>query len=108
MGGAEKVKVVSLAEWVRRLEKSANDNYGFGKEQNPGVKLLDFYKSLKNQNQAAQNGEAKDSAKKSSMLTRVARGRYVIDGLMRDSQQAAKLPMVGEEWVVRWMKQWAF
>lgn len=103
LGGSDKVKIVPLAEWFAALEKSSNDNFGFGVEQNPAVKLLEFFRSLAGESRATENRSAGHGGKEREVVS-----RYDVSRLLKDSNEAAKLPMMSEEWLKMWMKQWAF
>ncbi|KAI0400282.1 hypothetical protein F4802DRAFT_502869 [Xylaria palmicola] len=78
---------VPAAEWVARLEKSW-DAGSHVVSQNPGVKLLDFYK------QTFLEGDG---------------GREIVverDNLLQGSRTARELPPIQPENLARWMKGW--
>jgi thioester reductase-like protein len=91
LGGSSVVKIVPLKVWVNALEKSASANHGFITEQNPGVKLLDFFRRLLH-----------DEAPETAAL------RYVVARLVKDSPKAAELEQVSPTLMKLWMEQWAF
>ncbi|KAH7312107.1 hypothetical protein BKA65DRAFT_518187 [Rhexocercosporidium sp. MPI-PUGE-AT-0058] len=71
-------KVVSFYDWVEALHQSSFANSG-AIEANPGIKFLDFYRGL------------------SERQTTIEGSRYVVDNLMRDSNQGSDLTAVSPE-----------
>ncbi|KAL1961532.1 hypothetical protein VTN77DRAFT_1637 [Rasamsonia byssochlamydoides] len=97
LGGPAKIRTVSLKDWTDALERSAGDNHGYVVAENPGVKLLEFFKLLV---------RGKTSMSMSDAGT--ARQEYQVARLMRDSPEAARLEAVSAEWIKVWMQQWDF
>ena len=82
----EKLQVVSLDEWVDKLEASGKV-HDADATQNPGLKLLGMYEGLKR-------------ARESVILdTKVTNER---------SKVMQNLPPINQEWMRLWLKQWAF
>ncbi|KAK1596905.1 thioester reductase domain-containing protein [Colletotrichum navitas] len=79
-------EVVSFAEWVRVLEKSAGSTDDVDK--NPGVKLLDFFKDL------ASSG--------SQSLG------YSMERTVKSSRTMREMQAVTPELMQNWCRQWAF
>lgn len=87
----ESVKIVSWGEWVDALSKSQHNDSADDLRQNPGLKLLDFFLSLRR------------DAESGHMMPSLETER----SMMRSGALAALKP-VGEEWMEIWLKQWAF
>jgi hypothetical protein len=82
----EKLQVISMDDWVDKLEASGKEQDADA-SQNPGLKLLGMYKGLK-------------CARECVILdTKVTRER---------SQVMQNLPPVNQEWMRLWLRQWAF
>ena len=95
-GGPDKIRIVSLTEWVEALERSTEDNHGFVVESNPATKLLGFWKG------------ASDKSKNISSVDGQVQEEFQVTRLQKDSSQAAGLKAVSPEWMKIWLKQWAF
>lgn len=80
-------KVVPWSQWVEALRKREGTD---GMETIPGLKLLDFYSSLDQEN----GGTAKEMP---LVSTKNATAR---------SKTLAALEPVGKEWMTIWLKQW--
>ncbi|KAF2098480.1 acetyl-CoA synthetase-like protein [Rhizodiscina lignyota] len=91
-----KVKVVSLAEWVRLLQESGEGAKGADVDKNPGIKLLEFYKTLTVDSKGHANGAAK--------ILPVLK----IEKVLQQSHTMQKLGPVTPEWMALWMEQWGF
>ncbi|RYP70479.1 hypothetical protein DL771_005416 [Monosporascus sp. 5C6A] len=82
-------RIVSWDDWVRALRQSQHDASLADLKQNPGLKLLDFFESLR---------VAGDEA---------SRGLVLDVELSTDkSRTLATLGPVNEEWMGLWLKQW--
>lgn len=87
----QSVKVVTWGEWVDVLRNSSHDGTAANVENNPALKLLDFFQSVARAAKLGENTpvlETTESVKKSSTL--------------------ASLKPVSEEWMESWLKQWKF
>jgi thioester reductase-like protein len=93
LGGASKIRTTSMAEWTEALERSMGDNFGYVTDENPAVKLLEFYKSLAN-------------ATPQSLPE--LESEWEVQHLTRDSPEAVSLKAVSPDWIRIWMKQWGF
>lgn len=82
-------RTLPLQDWVLELEKSATENFAI--DRNPAVKLLDFFRGMSAKN-------AQEDMKPN----------YEVRNLVSDSKGAAKLEMVGMEWMRLWLLQWGF
>ncbi|KAJ9348646.1 putative NRPS-like enzyme [Paecilomyces variotii] len=91
LGGPAKIKVIPLPEWVGELEKSTALNHGYITEDNPAVKLLDFFKSL------LKSEDSREDTATSS---------YEVAGLKKDSNVARDLQTVSQSWMRLWIDQW--
>lgn len=91
LGGPSKIRVTPLSEWVETLEKSATNNHGYVTDDNPAVKLLDFFKSL------AKNGD---------LPTETVNGLFEVAALKKDSAAARELQPVSPDWMRTWIDQW--
>jgi thioester reductase-like protein len=104
-GGPDKIRIVSLTEWTEALERSAQDNYGFVVESNPGTKLLGFWKNVADKNKNINSDELSANGGGSHEKLQ---GEFEVTGLQRDSSEASGLKAVSPEWMKIWLKQWAF
>lgn len=82
----DSLQVVSLGEWVDKLEASGKQP-GADTTLNPGLKLLDMFQGLKATNE--------------SMVMETKNTR-------ENSKAMQNLPPVNEEWMRLWLQQWAF
>jgi thioester reductase-like protein len=85
-------RTLPLVRWVDELEKSVQDNHGIITDQNPGAKLINFFRMLSNQKEIPTNPKLS----------------FEVTKLLRDSKQASKLEPVSAKWVTLWMEQWSF
>jgi hypothetical protein len=82
----EKLQVVSLGEWVDKLEASGKAP-GADASQNPALKLMDMFQGLK---------QAHESVNMDTTKTR------------ERSKVMQSLPAVNEDWMRLWLEQWSF
>ena len=87
----ESIPIVSWSEWVDALAKSQQNDLVADLDQNPGLKLLDFFESLRTD---ADSG-------------RPLPGLETERSMMRSGVLAGLKP-VSEEWMKIWLKQWKF
>ncbi|KAL8838457.1 MAG: hypothetical protein Q9170_002132 [Blastenia crenularia] len=87
--GESCVSVVSWSEWVDALAKSQHSTADI--TQNPGLKLLDFFATMKRDGGAG------------LVVPRLDTERSEMK-----SGTLAGLKPVGAEWMERWLRQWAF
>ena len=85
----QRLEEVSMKDWVKALEKSANDP-NVDVKRNPGIKLLDFYQGL------AAGDDSKKEFKLDTKLTEKA------------SKTLRALEPVGPDWMRIWLTQWQF
>ena len=78
------LRVVSFAEWVDTLANCVVDSNQT--EDNPAVKLLDFFKGLRDGNTSPPQLDTTNTA--------------------RICPKLATIPPVNEQWMETWMKQW--
>jgi thioester reductase-like protein len=84
-------RTLPLGDWVKELEKSANENFGIVTERNPGLKLLDFFRSLSSQEISSNHSP-----------------QFEVTKLVHDSRHASRLDPVSPKWMGMWMDQWKF
>ena len=80
-------KIVSLDEWIKRLEESSREKKGAFVETNPAVKLRDFFRAL-------------------SDFETGMESNFEVGKLVRNSREAEKLEAVSKEWMKLWIDQW--
>lgn len=85
------VKVVPWDMWLAGLEETLHHDYQENHAQNPGVKLIDFYRGV---------GEAGEAGLELPVLetTNTRKSSPTLDSLE---------PVKGD-WMKRWMEQWGF
>ncbi|KAI2464875.1 NAD(P)-binding protein [Annulohypoxylon bovei var. microspora] len=98
----------SFEEWIDALEHSSHDKAArkTSVEDNPALKLLDFYKSLapkkggvKSNGNGASNGEAEGGEDDYT---------WRVENTLRASPTARELKPVNTEWVKLWVDRWGF
>lgn len=115
--------VTPLADWIERLEHSSHDRAArkTAAEDNPAVKLLDFYRSLvppaasvngngkraavADEGGAAVNGEGEDGGGGGGGEDDY---EWQVDNLLAASPTARALKPVNTEWVKLWVDRWGF
>lgn len=80
-----KVKIVGFGERMEKLEASAERGEV---ERNPGVKLLDFYRGMRDGGRGGVVMDTKETQKKSEVMR--------------------ELGTVNVEWMKLWLDQWGF
>lgn len=89
----KELKVIGMPEWVDVLEKSsAKSSSPADVEQNPAIKLLDFFKNLQDK------------------ALRMPEARSVTLDVKKTSKQSASLAdmaPVSQDWMQLWLNQWA-
>ncbi len=84
-------KVVSWDQWVDTLRESQKNATLADLKQNPGLKLLDFFESLKVASSETSLGLVLD-----------------VELSTEKSRTLATLEPVNQEWVELWLKQWGY
>ncbi|KAL7625710.1 hypothetical protein AAE478_004932 [Parahypoxylon ruwenzoriense] len=111
-------EVVSLEEWIEALEQSSRDTSGGRKlplEENPAVKLLDFYRSLvpPSRDTAPKEEGVSDESTASPRNGHTTEGgeddyTWCVDNTLRASPTARALRPVNTEWMKLWVDRWRF
>ncbi|KAI6085965.1 acetyl-CoA synthetase-like protein [Hypoxylon rubiginosum] len=108
--------VTPFADWVERLEHSSHDRAArkTAAEDNPAVKLLDFYRSLIPASGAV-NGNGKRVVNGDSDVENGSGGgggeddyEWRVENLLAASPTARALKPVNTEWVKLWVDRWGF
>ncbi|KAI1076050.1 acetyl-CoA synthetase-like protein [Whalleya microplaca] len=86
-------ETVEFEEWIARVERSSHVEHAHEKalEENPAVKLLDFYRSLR-----PREGEDEDDYS------------WCVDNTLDASPTARALKPVNKEWMKLWVERWGF
>ncbi|KAI1376525.1 acetyl-CoA synthetase-like protein [Hypoxylon crocopeplum] len=98
--------------WIEMLERSSRDRAArkTAAEDNPAVKLLDFYKSLL-PHSARVNWNRKGSGVNGDVASGVAGEddyTWRVDNTLRASPTARALKPVNKDWVRLWVERWGF
>ncbi|KAI2784911.1 acetyl-CoA synthetase-like protein [Daldinia loculata] len=103
-------KTVPLESWIEALERSSYERKTSAQD-NPAVKLLDFYKSIvphhggggvkRNANRDAKNGRGGNKGGEDDYT-------WCVDNTLRASPTARALKPVNTEWVKLWVDRWGF
>ncbi|KAI1767436.1 acetyl-CoA synthetase-like protein [Hypoxylon sp. FL1150] len=102
---------IPFADWIERLEHSTHDRAArkVAAEDNPAVKLLDFYRSL-----IPASGAVNGNGKRVVNGNAGAGGggeddyRWRVENLLAASPTARALKPVNTEWVKLWVDRWGF
>lgn len=96
--GENNVKLVTWNEWVTALSNSQH-SAAVDVAQNPGLKLLDFFETLRSD---SDNADADADADLTTLPRLDTEHSEMKSGVL------AGLRPVGAKWMETWLKQWAF
>lgn len=111
--GAIAAEATPLEAWIERLEHSSHAARKTAAEDNPAVKLLDFYRSLV-PTSGAVNGNGKRVNGDGGAAGADAAGggeddyTWLVDNTLRASPTARALKPVNTDWVKLWVNRWNF